>query len=753
MSKIFICYRREDTAGYAGRLHDRLLTTFGASSIFRDIDDIEPGVDFGVAIAEAVRACDVLVAVIGNSWSTMTDRAGNRRLDDPDDYVRNEISTALDANLMVIPVLVERATMPGPDELPGPLGRLSRHNAIEVSDERWDYDMKRLITRLEVATSGRDQTQFHISGFEAATVIRSGSGWTLYRARRVGTSRCVTIKVLRAADLSAEAIERLRRDCSTMAELSRHPNLATVQGCGLTNDGHPFVVMEDLDGSCLEDRLQRGGPFPWQEVVAIGRRLADALQAAHSAGLLHCDLSPFKVLLGPANEPLLADFVLARLENEASVITSGVLARVAHTAPEVLTTGAYSMASDVYSLGSTLYTFLAGAPAFLGDGDGRFVAMVARATTAPAPDLRPLGVPDSVCSVIERAMAKAPEDRWPSAGDLGLALKGAQRKEMGLEDLAPPIEIGDSATAGTASEPATPAATLADSHPTGAPPTIAPPTIAAPSIAPAPPPTPTVETAHPAPPTLDLPTLDLPPPPADSPPTVDTPPPPPTADTPPTTPTVDPPPPPPPAPPPIDLPPTPAPPTPPIDKSPTVPEPVPAVEPPAAAAGKKSRRAWLVAAAVVLVVGGGTAIAMRGGGGTTSMQTSAANIGAPAAAPSTTAAAAPVVAKPVVHFSVVDKVLPDDKADDVELTIDDGPTVRFAGSPDGGVQPHPLTVTEAGKHHYKLSVVTTTKTGVKSTVTGSGNLDVQEGRQFDVGTVANTPGFVCLALEGTCQDE
>ncbi len=340
MSKIFICYRRDDTAGYAGRLHDRLLAKFGTSSIFRDIDNIEAGVDFGVAIAEAVRACDVLVAVIGNSWLTTTDRAGNRRLDDPDDYVRNEISAALDANLMVIPVLVERATMPAPNDLPGSLGRLSRHNAIEISDERWDYDMKRLITRLEVATSGRDESRFRIPGFEAATVIRSGSGWMLYRARRVGTSRCVTVKVLRTANLSAEAIEQFRCDCSTMALLSRHPNLATVQEGGLSEDGYPFVVMEDLDGSCLEDRLQRGGPFPWQEVIAIGMRLADALQTAHGAGLLHCDLSPFKVLLGPASEPLLADFVMARLENEVSVITSGVLARVAHTAPEVLTSSA-----------------------------------------------------------------------------------------------------------------------------------------------------------------------------------------------------------------------------------------------------------------------------------------------------------------------------------------------------------------------------------------------------------------------------
>jgi len=174
------------------------------------------------------------------------------------------------------------------------------------------------------------------------------------------------------------------------------------------------------------------------------------------------------------------------------------------------------------------------------------------------------------------------------------------------------------------------------------------------------------------------------------------------------------------------------------------------------AAANRYRWAWLAGAAAVVVVGVGAAIAMRGGSDSTSTRTTATTVAkksVPVTAPSTTAAVAPIAAKPVVHFSVVDKVLPDDKADDVELTIDNGPTVRFAGNPDGGVQPQPLTVTEAGKHHYRLVVVTTTKAGAKSTLTGSGNLDVQEGRQFDVGTVANVAGSACLALEGFCQDE
>ncbi|MDQ6726797.1 MAG: hypothetical protein M3066_11620, partial [Actinomycetota bacterium] len=313
-----------------------------------------------------------------------------------------------------------------------------------------------------------------------------------------------------------------------------------------------------------------------------------------------------------------------------------------------------------------------------------------------------------------------------------------QQKEMGVEELGPRIANGDSAAVGTTADPAPLSATLAGAHPTAAPSTIATPTIETPTIE-----TPTIETSPPpppAPPTLDLPPPASPAPTADMTPTVDT------------TPTIDPPP-----APTID-PPPPAPPTRPIDTPPPAPQPVPAVDPPPVSAAKKHRWAWLAAAAaaVVVVVGVGTAIAMRGGSDSTG--TAAATVAkntVPATAPATsttTVAVAPIAANPVVHFSVVDKVLPDDKADDVELTIDNGPTVRFAGSPDGGLQPQPLTVTGAGKHHYKLTVVTTTKAGTKSTVTGSGNLDVHEGRQFDVATVENEPGFVCLALENKCQD-
>ena len=147
-SNIFISYRRDDSAGHAGRLFDRLSAHFGDGQIFMDIDHIEPGADFAQAIEEAVGSCEVLIALIGQDWLASADEAG-RRLDNPNDFVRLEISAALARGVRVIPLLVQGARMPRPQDLPEDLSALSRRNALELSDARWKYDVDQLIAALE----------------------------------------------------------------------------------------------------------------------------------------------------------------------------------------------------------------------------------------------------------------------------------------------------------------------------------------------------------------------------------------------------------------------------------------------------------------------------------------------------------------------------------------------------------------------------------------------------------------------------
>ncbi len=145
MSRIFISYRRADSEGYVGRLYDHLIQQFDKNEIFLDVGTIKPGEDFVTVIEQLVGSCDALIVVIGPRWLEVTDEHGNRRLDNREDYVRLEIATALERNILVVPVLIERASMPNVKELPKDLKTLTRKNAIELSHDRFGYDVDRLV--------------------------------------------------------------------------------------------------------------------------------------------------------------------------------------------------------------------------------------------------------------------------------------------------------------------------------------------------------------------------------------------------------------------------------------------------------------------------------------------------------------------------------------------------------------------------------------------------------------------------------
>jgi WD40 repeat protein len=147
--RIFISYRRQETAYPAGWLYDRLVEHLGQGQVFKDVDSIELGDDFVEVITAAVAGCDVLLALIGDRWLTITGEDGQRRLDDPGDFVRLEIEAALTRNVRVIPVLVDGARMPRAGELPASLAKLVRRQALELSPSRFDFDTRRLLRVLD----------------------------------------------------------------------------------------------------------------------------------------------------------------------------------------------------------------------------------------------------------------------------------------------------------------------------------------------------------------------------------------------------------------------------------------------------------------------------------------------------------------------------------------------------------------------------------------------------------------------------
>ncbi len=145
---VFICYRREDSAGFARLIYDRLTHKLGHESVFFDVDNIAPGLDFVDILSERVGKCDALIAVIGKTWTSSAYLDNQRRLDDPNDFVRIEIEAALARKIRVIPVLIDGAAMPRPDDLPDSLKKLTRRQGIEISHSRFDSDVDRLTRAL-----------------------------------------------------------------------------------------------------------------------------------------------------------------------------------------------------------------------------------------------------------------------------------------------------------------------------------------------------------------------------------------------------------------------------------------------------------------------------------------------------------------------------------------------------------------------------------------------------------------------------
>ena len=143
--RVFISYRRQDSAYPAGWLYDRLVERLGSGQVFKDVDSIELGDDFVQRIAAAVGSCDILLALIGPQWLNIRDSGGSRRIDDSEDFVRLEIEAAVSRNVLLIPILVEGAEMPRRDQLPESISAVSRRQALELSPHRFGADTSQLL--------------------------------------------------------------------------------------------------------------------------------------------------------------------------------------------------------------------------------------------------------------------------------------------------------------------------------------------------------------------------------------------------------------------------------------------------------------------------------------------------------------------------------------------------------------------------------------------------------------------------------
>ena len=215
--KIFINYRRDDSIGMAGRLHARLAQTFGRDKLFMDVDHIPAGADFVAHLNNQVAECDVVLAIIGPNWLRAKDKAGQRRLHQPDDFVAIEIAAALARDTLVIPVLVDAARMPKESDLPDTLKPLARRQAVEVRHAHFGHDAEALIARMRKAlgqeAAGPGRWSVPLVAVVAATLLLLvGWGGYAFIQKREGVElqRVIALKAEAEAKRKADEGERQR---------------------------------------------------------------------------------------------------------------------------------------------------------------------------------------------------------------------------------------------------------------------------------------------------------------------------------------------------------------------------------------------------------------------------------------------------------------------------------------------------------------------------------------------------------------
>jgi hypothetical protein len=187
---VFISYRRADQPALAGRLYDKLEAKFGESRVFMDVDSIELGLDFVQVLNETLARCEVLLVVIGRDWLNASDEHNVRRLDNPGDYVRIEIETALERNIRVIPVLVDGTRMPRASDLPKSISALARRNGRDIWNARFNSDFLEIISTLERIVGTHDRGE---QSTNKGDVVSTPSAKT-----RVHSSNDFNVQVTRA---------------------------------------------------------------------------------------------------------------------------------------------------------------------------------------------------------------------------------------------------------------------------------------------------------------------------------------------------------------------------------------------------------------------------------------------------------------------------------------------------------------------------------------------------------------------------
>jgi serine/threonine protein kinase len=274
------------------------------------------------------------------------------------------------------------------------------------------------------------QNGTRLGAYEVTGLIGHGAMGTVYQARHEALDRIAAVKVLHAIGDDPAAIGRFRREGRAIA-LLRHPNIVTVYDYG-EFEGTPYMIEEYVSGGSLADRLKRGRP-DHPTTIRWLRGMAAGLDYAHQKGIVHRDVKPANVLMTQDDSPVLADFGLAKVEQQATMTASGVATGTpAYMAPEQISdTGEISPSSDLYALATVAYEMLTGRLPYEADNVMRLLLQKIR-DDPPPPSTHDPSLPRRIDSILLRGLARDPKTRWSSCAAMLEALAGVLEPEPQL---------------------------------------------------------------------------------------------------------------------------------------------------------------------------------------------------------------------------------------------------------------------------------------------------------------------------------
>ncbi|MDA1014313.1 MAG: WD40 repeat domain-containing serine/threonine protein kinase, partial [Planctomycetota bacterium] len=271
--------------------------------------------------------------------------------------------------------------------------------------------------------------------YRLTRVLGQGGMGVVYEAVDTTLDRRVAVKLLTEAfSGDGEAAQRLMREARASAKLN-HPNVVTIHHVG-QHESQSFIVMELMEGGCVQRQVEQRGGLPWQEATRIVTQVCRGLTTAHTARLIHRDIKPSNILRSASGVAKLADFGLVRMldDSQLRLTTTGMLVGSPYyMSPEQCGSDRVDELSDLYSLGATYFALLVGRPPYRGTHP---VKICFEHCSAPVPDPRDFvaELPDRCAEIVRRAMAKRPEDRFASAVDMLFALKRALQNDETLPE-------------------------------------------------------------------------------------------------------------------------------------------------------------------------------------------------------------------------------------------------------------------------------------------------------------------------------